>query len=50
MEVILLEEVNKLGKFGDTVSVAAGFGRNFLLPQGKAIVVNSANRKYFVYT
>jgi|APSaa5957512535_1039671.scaffolds.fasta_scaffold81802_2 large subunit ribosomal protein L9 len=47
MEVILLEEINKIGKFGETVNVAAGFGRNFLLPKGKAIIVNSENRAYF---
>ena len=34
MEVILLENISKLGKLGDTVDVKAGFGRNFLIPKG----------------
>ena len=37
MEVILLEKVGKLGTVGDRVNVKAGYGRNFLLPLGKAI-------------
>ncbi|MDQ2075950.1 50S ribosomal protein L9 [Marinimicrobium sp. ABcell2] len=37
MDVILLEKVGKLGNIGDQVTVKSGFGRNFLLPQGKAI-------------
>jgi len=37
MEVILLENISKLGKLGDTVNVKAGFGRNYLIPQGKAV-------------
>jgi len=36
MEVILLEKVENLGSMGDKVKVKAGFGRNFLLPKGKA--------------
>jgi large subunit ribosomal protein L9 len=43
MEVILLEKVTKLGTIGDKVSVKAGFGRNFLVPQGKAIPATAAN-------
>lgn len=43
MDVILLEKVGKLGGIGDQVAVKAGFGRNFLLPQGKAIPATSAN-------
>lgn len=43
MNVILLEKVGKLGNIGDQVSVKAGFGRNFLLPQGKAIAATEAN-------
>jgi len=43
MDVILLENINKLGKLGDTVSVKAGFGRNFLIPQGKAVYATPAN-------
>jgi len=37
MEVILLEKVAKLGELGDKVNVKAGFGRNFLIPYGKAL-------------
>ena len=43
MEVILLEKVGRLGTVGDTVKVRAGFGRNYLLPQGKAIAANERN-------
>lgn len=43
MNVILLEKVGKLGSIGDQVSVKAGFGRNFLIPQGKAIAATAAN-------
>lgn len=47
MEVILLERISRLGQMGDTVRVKDGFGRNFLLPQGKALRANEANRKKF---
>lgn len=47
MEVILLEKIKKLGDLGDTVKVKPGFGRNFLLPQGKALPATDANRKVF---
>lgn len=43
MNVILLEKVGKLGNIGDQVSVKSGFGRNFLIPQGKAIPATAAN-------
>jgi large subunit ribosomal protein L9 len=43
MEIILLENISKLGKLGQTVNVKAGFGRNFLIPQGKAVPANEAN-------
>lgn len=43
MDVILLEKVGKLGDIGDQVAVKAGFGRNFLLPQGKAVPANAEN-------
>ncbi|MBX2857948.1 MAG: 50S ribosomal protein L9 [Cellvibrionaceae bacterium] len=43
MEVILLEKVGKLGTIGDRVNVKAGFGRNYLLPQGKAISATQSN-------
>ena len=47
MEVILLERVSRLGQMGDTVRVKDGFARNFLLPQGKALRANEANKKKF---
>ncbi|PVZ70553.1 50S ribosomal protein L9 [Pelagibaculum spongiae] len=43
MQVILLEKVRNLGDLGDKVNVKAGYGRNFLLPQGKAVPANEAN-------
>jgi len=47
MELILLERIERLGNVGDVVTVRAGYGRNYLLPQEKAIAANSANRKVF---
>jgi large subunit ribosomal protein L9 len=47
MEVILLERIAKLGQMGDVVRVKDGFGRNFLLPQGKALRATEANRAKF---
>ncbi len=47
MQVILLERIAKLGQMGDVVSVKQGFGRNFLLPQGKALRATDANRAVF---
>ncbi|MDG2412884.1 MAG: 50S ribosomal protein L9 [Halioglobus sp.] len=47
MEVILLENISKLGKLGDTVNVKAGFGRNYLIPQGKAVYATDANTAEF---
>ncbi|MDG4883802.1 MAG: 50S ribosomal protein L9 [Mesorhizobium sp.] len=47
MEVILLERISRLGQMGDTVKVRDGFARNFLLPQGKALRANEANKKKF---
>lgn len=41
MEVILLETITNLGDLGDKVSVKAGYGRNFLIPQGKAVPATS---------
>tara|TARA_B100001063_G_scaffold221218_1_gene226711 strand:+ start:2439 stop:3062 length:624 start_codon:yes stop_codon:yes gene_type:complete len=43
MEVILLERIEKLGKLGDVVKVKAGFARNYLLPQKKALRANKEN-------
>lgn len=47
MKVILLERVAKLGQMGDVVNVKDGHGRNFLLPQGKAMRATEANIKQF---
>lgn len=47
MEVILLQRVPKLGQMGEVVRVKDGYGRNFLLPQGKALRATEANRKKF---
>jgi large subunit ribosomal protein L9 len=47
MEVILLERISRLGQMGDTVKVKDGFARNFLLPQGKALRANAANKNKF---
>ncbi|MCP4789542.1 MAG: 50S ribosomal protein L9 [Gammaproteobacteria bacterium] len=47
MQVILLEKVGKLGALGDEISVKAGYGRNFLIPQGKAVPANKANKESF---
>ena len=43
MEVILLEKIANLGNLGDKVSVKAGYGRNYLLPQGKATAATPEN-------
>lgn len=43
MQVILLEKVGRLGNIGDQVDVKAGFGRNFLVPQGKAVPATAKN-------
>ena len=47
MDVILLERVEKLGAIGDVVAVKNGYARNFLLPRGKALRANDANKKVF---
>lgn len=47
MEVILLERIGRLGQMGETVKVKDGYARNFLLPQGKALRANEANKKKF---
>ncbi|MFN2361940.1 MAG: 50S ribosomal protein L9 [Marinobacter sp.] len=47
MEVILLEKVANLGSLGDKVKVKAGYGRNFLLPYGKAVAATADNLKAF---
>ncbi len=45
MEVILREDIKGLGYKNDTVSVKPGYGRNYLIPQGIAILANNSNRK-----
>ena len=45
MQIILLENIINLGKIGDTVTVKNGFGRNFLLKQGKALRFNKENQE-----
>ena len=47
MDVILLERVEKLGNIGDVVAVKPGFARNYLLPRGKALRANAANKAKF---
>lgn len=47
MEVILLEKVENLGNLGDKVKVRPGYGRNFLIPKGKAKAATEENLKYF---
>ncbi|WP_291076618.1 50S ribosomal protein L9 [Hyphomonas sp.] len=47
MQVILLERIERLGKIGDEVKVRNGFARNFLIPQGKALLANDRNRARF---
>ncbi len=42
MEVILLEKIANLGALGDRVSIKSGYGRNYLIPQGKAVVATKA--------
>jgi large subunit ribosomal protein L9 len=47
MEVILLEKVKNLGALGDKVRVKPGYGRNYLVPQGKAVPASKANLEAF---
>ncbi len=47
MEVILLEKVANLGNLGDQVTIKAGYGRNFLIPQGKAAAATPKKIKEF---
>ena len=47
MEVILLEKINKLGELGDQVRVKAGYGRNYLIPVGKATSATAENIEKF---
>ena len=47
MEVILLDNVGSLGVLGDRVDVKPGYGRNFLIPQGKAVPATQENIEKF---
>lgn len=47
MQVILLEKIVNLGGLGDNVNVRAGYARNFLFPQGKAVPATKANVEAF---
>ncbi|MDH4020723.1 MAG: 50S ribosomal protein L9 [Xanthomonadales bacterium] len=47
MDLILLEKVQNLGDLGDLVKVKAGYGRNYLVPQGKAAPANKENIALF---
>ncbi len=47
MDVILLENIGNLGGLGDRVAVKAGFGRNFLIPHGKAVSATKENIAHF---
>ena len=47
MEVILLEKVQNLGELGDKVTVRPGYGRNFLIPKGKAAAATQENLDEF---
>ena len=50
MNVILLEKMGNLGGIGDQADVKAGFARNFLFPQGKAIPATKQNMEAVSYT
>ncbi len=47
MEIILLEDVRRLGERGQVVTVKPGFARNYLLPRGSALVASKGNRAFF---
>lgn len=47
MKVILLEDITNVGKLGDNIAVKAGFARNYLLPQGKAVTATMDNIAVF---
>jgi large subunit ribosomal protein L9 len=47
MDLILLEKIKHLGDLGDVVKVKSGYGRNFLLPNGKALPATEANKQVF---
>ena len=45
MKIILTQDVGKLGSLGDELKVKPGFARNYLIPQGKAVLITRANMK-----
>ena len=47
MDIILLQRIKNLGKLGDKVSVKAGYGRNYLIPQGQAVAATESNTAAF---
>jgi large subunit ribosomal protein L9 len=47
MDIILLERIRNLGNLGDKVQVKSGYGRNYLIPEGKAVFATEANMKKF---
>ena len=47
MQVILLDKIGNLGSLGDQVAVKAGYARNFLIPQGKAVMATKNNVEMF---
>lgn len=47
MQVILLDKIANLGGLGDQVTVKSGYARNFLIPQGKAVMATKANIEHF---
>ena len=47
MQLILLQKVTNLGNLGDLVDVKPGYGRNFLVPQGKAVPATESNKAEF---
>ena len=47
MEVILIKDLKRKGTFGDTIEVADGYARNFLIPKGFALIANKTNKKKF---
>lgn len=47
MQLVLLEKVKNLGDLGDVVKVKSGYGRNFLIPRGKAVFATEDNLKVF---
>lgn len=47
MQIILLEKIRKLGDFGQTVQVASGYARNYLIPKGLAVMASPSNALHF---